>query len=117
MEVREGPYAWHGILADLHRPKGKERGRGHVQEEKQDDRPRNFIGVEEIDAAIQEFKGAGGMEVMGKQEVPGQGWSFLGADPEGNMVALWQQVPQRPARRAARKPRRAAKRSKSRSRR
>ena len=87
------------------------------KKEKPDDRPRNFIGVEQIDAAIQEFKGAGGMEVMGKQEVPGQGWSFIGADPEGNLVALWQQVPTRPAQRRAKRPSRAAKKSKSKSRR
>ena len=34
------------------------------------DRPRNFIGVDEIDPAIEKFKAAGGVEVVGKQEVP-----------------------------------------------
>jgi len=98
-------------------PRGRSVGGGMYMKDKPDDRPRNFIGVENIDAAIQEFRGAGGMEVMGKQEVPGQGWSFIGADPEGNMIALWQQTPQRPAQRATRKPRRAAKGKKSKSRR
>ncbi len=93
-------------------PRGKSVGGGMYKKETPDDRPRNFIGVANIDAAIQEFRGAGGMEVMGKQEVPGQGWTFIGADPEGNMIALWQQVPQRPAQRAARRPRRAAKKGK-----
>jgi predicted enzyme related to lactoylglutathione lyase len=93
-------------------PRGKSVGGGMYKKDKPDDRPRNFIGVENIDAAIQEFRGAGGMEVMEKQEVPGQGWSFIGTDPEGNMIALWQQTAQRPAQRAARKPRRAAKKSK-----
>src|SRR5438309_4432241 len=98
-------------------PRGKSVGGGMYKKEGQDEKPRNFIGVENIDAAIQEFKGAGGTEVVGKAEVPGQGWTFIGADPEGNMIALWQQVAQRPAQRAAKKPRRAAKRkSKSRSR-
>jgi uncharacterized protein len=64
-------------------PRGKSVGGGMYKKERADDRPRNFIGVANIDAAIQEFRGAGGMEVMGKQEVPGQGWSFIGADPRG----------------------------------
>jgi len=100
-------------------PRGKSVAGGMYKKERQEDKPRNFIGVENIDSAIQVFKGAGGMEVMGKQEVQGQGWSFIGADPEGNMIALWQQVPARPAQRAARRPRRAAakKSKKSRSRR
>src|SRR2546430_777968 len=99
-------------------PRGKSVGGGMYKKEKPEDRPRNFIGVANIDAAIQEVKGAGGMEVMGKQEVQGQGWTFIGADPEGNLVALWQQVSARPSRRAAKPRRAAAKRSKkSRSRR
>jgi len=66
----------------------------------EDDRPRNFIGVDKIDEAIERFKAAGGSEIVGKQEVPGQGWSFIGADPEGNALALWEQrVQPSPARR------------------
>ncbi len=99
-------------------PRGKSVPGGMYKRERQEDKPRNFIGVANIDAAVQEFKGAGGMEVMGKQEVTGQGWSFIGADPEGNMIALWEQVPARPMQRAAKKPRRVAKKiKKSRSRR
>ncbi len=45
-----------------------------------------------MDSAIQVFKNAGGTEIVGKQEVPGQGWSFIGADPEGNKIALWKQM-------------------------
>ena len=93
-------------------PRGKSVAGGMYKKERQEDKPRNFIGVENIDAAIQEFKGAGGREVIGKAEVPGQGWTFIGADPEGNMIALWQQVSQRPAQRAARRPGRAVKKSK-----
>ena len=93
-------------------PRGKSVGGGMYKKEGQAEKPRNFIGVENIDAAIMEFKGAGGTEVVGKAEVPGQGWTFIGADPEGNMIALWQQVSQRPAQRAARRPRRAVKKSK-----
>ena len=68
--------------------------------------PRNYIGVTDIDEAISTFLGAGGREMVGKQEIPEMGWSFIGDDPEGNMIGLYQakmrRQPQRP-RRAARK--------------
>jgi predicted enzyme related to lactoylglutathione lyase len=54
------------------------------------DAPRNYIGVDDIDEAIHRFIDAGGREHMGKQEVHGQGWSYVGRDPEGNLIALFQ---------------------------
>ena len=75
-----------------------------------DDRPRNFIHVADIDAAIRTFESAGGTEVVGKMEVPGMGWSFIGADPEGNHIALWQ--PQMAPRSRPRPKRRSVKRKK-----
>jgi predicted enzyme related to lactoylglutathione lyase len=73
------------------------------------DGPRNYIGVDDIDSAIAAFKANGGTEVQGKQEIPGMGWSFLGADPEGNLLGMFQGTrPTRPARRAAKKARKAA---------
>ena len=81
-------------------PRGKSVGGGMYKKMGESDRPRNFIGVDKIDEAIEKFKAAGGSEIVGKQEVPGQGWSFIGADPEGNVLALWEQRMQpRPARR------------------
>lgn len=67
--------------------------------------PRNYIAVDEIDGAIATFKSAGGSELLGKQEVPGFGWSYMGIDPEGNVVGLFQgtQRPPRRAKRAAKK--------------
>jgi uncharacterized protein len=82
-------------------PRGKSVGGGMYKKMGSNEGARNFIGVEEIDSAIETFKKAGGTEVMGKQEVPGQGWSFIGADPEGNVIALWEQM--KPARRAGRR--------------
>jgi hypothetical protein len=73
-------------------PQGKSVGGGMYRKERPDDRPRNFIHVGDIDAAIQTFRDAGGTEVVGKMEVPSMGWSFIGADPEGNHIALWQPV-------------------------
>jgi hypothetical protein len=71
-------------------PRGKSVGGGMYRKEGPDDRPRNFIHVADVDAAIRTFRDAGGTEVVGKMEVPGMGWSFIGADPEGNHIALWQ---------------------------
>ena len=71
-------------------PEGKSVGGGLYRKTGPDDRPRNFIGVEKIDEAIERFKSAGGTQVVPKMEVPGIGWSFIGADPEGNMIALFQ---------------------------
>ncbi len=81
-------------------PRGKSIGGGMYPRMRAEEGPRNFVGVEDIDAAIAAFKGAGGSEVVGKLEVPGQGWTFIGADPEGNAIAIFQPAgSRRPARR------------------
>lgn len=71
-------------------PRGKSVGGGMYRRTSPDERPRNFIAVDAIDTAIRTFTAAGGTQLVGKMEVPGQGWSFIGADPEGNVVALWE---------------------------
>ncbi len=70
--------------------------------------PRNYISVDQIDSAITAFIDAGGKEMVGKQEVPGMGWSYIGIDPEGNAIGMFQAVPRRQARRAKRAARRSA---------
>ncbi len=74
--------------------------------------PRNYIAVDEIDRAIATVTAAGGKELVGKQEVPGFGWSYMGLDPEGNVVGMFQTVARRQVRarrrvagKAARRPR------------
>ena len=100
-------------------PQNKSVGGGMYKKNGPNDGPRNFIAVDEIDGAIASFTTAGGKEIMGKQEVPGMGWSYIGVDPEGNMVGLWQVLPSRPAprrspsRRTARKSTTRRRRSKS----
>jgi predicted enzyme related to lactoylglutathione lyase len=74
--------------------------------------PRNYIGVDEIDGAIASFTSAGGRQLVEKQEVPGFGWSYMGLDPEGNVVGLFEAA----SRRQASRPKRAT-RKKSKSRR
>ncbi len=102
-------------------PRGRTLRGGMYPRMHEDDRPRNFVGVEDIDAAIRAFTGAGGTEVVGKREVPGQGWTFIGNDPEGNAIALFQPAgSNRPARRRARgrkPPRASARRARPRRRR
>lgn len=78
-------------------PPGKSVGGGMYKRKGPQDTPRNFIGVKGIDKYIAAFKAAGGRELVPKMEVPSMGWSFIGADPEGNLIALWEA--QMPARR------------------
>jgi uncharacterized protein len=66
------------------------------------DGPRNFIAVDKIDGFIAAFTKAGGKELMGKQEVPNVGFTFIGTDPEGNVIGLYE--PARKTRRAPAKP-------------
>jgi uncharacterized protein len=70
------------------------------------DGPRNFIGVEDIDSVIAAFGKAGGKTRMGKQEIPGVGFTFIGIDPEGNVIGLHQPT-------AARRPASGKKKQKS----
>jgi predicted enzyme related to lactoylglutathione lyase len=81
-------------------PEGKSVGGGMYKKTGPKDPLRNFIAVSEIDSAISKFKSAGGKEMMGKQEVPGIGFTFIGTDPEGNAIGLFEGA-SRPRRRAA----------------
>ncbi len=94
-------------------PSGRSIGGGMYKRENAEDRPRNFIAVEEIDASIGAFVDAGGRELVGKQEVPGYGWTFIGTDPDGNQVGLFQAMAS--GRRARRAGRRAGRRGRSKS--
>ena len=58
---------------------------------------RNYISVDDIDAAIRTFRAAGGKQVVPKMAVPEMGWSFVGTDPEGNLVALFEPTSRRRA--------------------
>lgn len=71
-------------------PRGRSLGGGMYRKMGPEDRSRNFVNVADIDEAIRTFRDAGGSELVGKMEVPGMGFSFIGADPEGNPIALWE---------------------------
>jgi uncharacterized protein len=94
-------------------PRNKSVGGGMYTKSGPQDTIRNYIGVDDIDKAIEAFKAAGGMEAVAKTEVPNMGWSFIGTDPEGNAIAIFE--PKMPTRRATRK--RPARRAKRKSRR
>jgi len=79
-------------------PHGKSVGGGMYKKTNPQDSPRNFISVEKIDVVIAAFKKAGGKTMMGKQEVPNVGFTFIGTDPEGNVIGLHEAtVARRPA--------------------
>jgi hypothetical protein len=84
-------------------PRGKSVGGGMYKKMAPDEGPRNYIGVDKIDKHIEAFKNAGGKELVGKMEVPKMGWSFIGVDPEGNAIAIFE---------AMARPRRSTKRRK-----
>jgi uncharacterized protein len=74
-------------------PRGKSVPGGMYKRTGATDVPRNYIGVDDIDKYIVTFKQAGGREVMEKMEIPTIGWSYIGADPEGNLIALFEPKP------------------------
>jgi predicted enzyme related to lactoylglutathione lyase len=83
-------------------PQGRSVGGGMYPRMDPADRPRNFVLIEKIDPAIEQFLAAGGTQLVPKMEVPGMGWSFIGADPEGNPIALWEPGRRAPPPRRAR---------------
>jgi uncharacterized protein len=90
-------------------PRGKSVGGGLMKRMGPSDTPRNYVMVDDIDSAIETFKRAGGTELMSKQEVPKMGWSYMGADPEGNAIGFFQAM--MPARRAVKKSKSKSKKS------
>ena len=94
-------------------PRDKSVGGGMYKKQMEMETPRNYIAVDNIDAAIATFTNAGGRQAVEKQEIPGMGWSFIGMDPEGNAVGLFQGA-SRPPRGATRSAARKGARRKSR---
>ncbi len=78
-------------------PRGKSVGGGMYKKAGPTDLPKNYVQVDKIDQHIASFKKAGGKEVVGKMQVPDMGWSYIGLDPQGNLIGLFEAA--RPARR------------------
>jgi predicted enzyme related to lactoylglutathione lyase len=51
--------------------RGKSARGGMYKKMSPDERPRNYVAVDQIDSAIELYKAAGGTELVGKMEVPG----------------------------------------------
>jgi len=65
-------------------------GGGMYRKMQETDKPRFYMQVENIDEHTERFKKAGGTVIVEKQEVPGTGFTVIGADPEGNAIGLFQ---------------------------
>jgi predicted enzyme related to lactoylglutathione lyase len=50
----------------------------------------NYINVENIETAAKRIEELGGKIKVPKSAVPGMGWFVHFSDPEGNVMALWQ---------------------------
>lgn len=51
---------------------------------------RNYIGVDDIDAAVAKIEELGGSITVAKAEVGQMGWYAAGTDSEGNPIAIYQ---------------------------
>jgi predicted enzyme related to lactoylglutathione lyase len=48
-----------------------------------------YLGVEDIDAALEKVNAAGGKTMVPKTEIPGIGWFAQFTDPGGNRIGLF----------------------------
>lgn len=53
------------------------------------DRVLVYIKSADIEADLKKVESLGGKNVLGKTEIPGQGWFGVFQDPEGNTMALY----------------------------
>jgi uncharacterized protein len=65
-----------------------------VQREELHRCPVVIAGVADIDAVLAQVQKNGGEVVMGKQPIPGMGWSAYAHDSEGNTIGFFQPDPQ-----------------------
>jgi predicted enzyme related to lactoylglutathione lyase len=63
---------------------------GMFKKEKPEQKPVNYISVENIDDSIEKVKKLSGKIITPKQEVPNIGWIATATDPEGNHIAMIQ---------------------------
>ena len=53
----------------------------------------NYVNVDDLEAKEKLIRAAGGKVYKSKQEVPEMGWFTMFADPDGNLMAMWQAMP------------------------
>ena len=66
-------------------------GGGMLKRESPTDRPVITIAVDDIDDCLARIESAGGMTLLGRQQVGEMGWAAYFKDVEGNLMGLWQQ--------------------------
>lgn len=54
-----------------------------------------YIDVDNLDSFAKKIKAAGGKILVDKQQVPGMGAFSLFEDPDGRVLGIWKQQPQR----------------------
>lgn len=53
----------------------------------------NYVSVEDVRSMVERVVSLGGKTIAPRTEVPGHGWFALVADPDGNVLGLWQSAP------------------------
>jgi predicted enzyme related to lactoylglutathione lyase len=61
---------------------------GMYRKDQPEQKPVNYILVDDIDESIQKIRDLGGAITQPKQQVPGVGWIAHAMDPEGNHFAI-----------------------------
>jgi predicted enzyme related to lactoylglutathione lyase len=52
-----------------------------------------YVGTDDIEASLAKAETLGGKLIAPKMEIPGMGWFALFADPTGNTVGLFKELP------------------------
>ena len=65
---------------------------GMYRKDQPEQKPVNYILVDDIDESIQKIRDLGGAITQPKQQVPGVGWIAHAVDPEGNHFAILQSL-------------------------
>jgi predicted enzyme related to lactoylglutathione lyase len=65
-------------------------GGGLMKRMAPDQRPMNYVNVENVDQYVQKAQGMGAKVMMPRMPVPGMGWFAQLTDPEGNGFGVWQ---------------------------
>jgi predicted enzyme related to lactoylglutathione lyase len=66
---------------------------GGLTRRQTDDRVVNTIGVQDIDATLEQVRAKGGTVIAEKDAIPGMGWFAQFRDPEGNVFGVMQEDP------------------------
>jgi predicted enzyme related to lactoylglutathione lyase len=67
---------------------------GLMRRQHPDQRPVNYVEVEDVDRYAEEAVELGGAVVVPRTPVPGMGWFVCLRDTEGNVFGLWQPDPE-----------------------